>query len=88
MVHEIPPSVCKLTPSHVYALNKGAVITQPMNISQHDYQALKYKAGDVIELTTDEAQTPYLSCRILDIESVKIDSESSVKVRVTLEKAD
>lgn len=88
MVHEIPPSVCKLTLSHVYALNEGAVITQPFNISQQEFQSLKYKPGDVIGIATEEEPTHTLSCRILDIESIRIESESTVKIRVTLEKAD
>lgn len=88
MVHEIPPSVCKLTLSHVYALNEGAVITQPLNISQQEFQSLKYNPGDVIEITTEEEPAHTLSCRILDIESIRVESESTVKIRVTLEKAD
>lgn len=86
MVHEIPPDVGRLTLSHVYALNQGAVITQPLTISQQDYQTLRYKPGDIIEITTDEGQSKMLSCRILDIESIRIASENAVKVRVTLEK--
>ncbi len=88
MVHEIPPSVCKLTLSHVYALNEGAVITQPLNISRQEFESLRYKPGDVIEIATEEEPTHTLRCRILDIKSIRIESESTVKVRVTLEKAD
>jgi hypothetical protein len=47
---------------------------------------MKFKPGDVIEMTTEDETVTRLRCRILDIESVKVAS-GNVKIRLTLNKA-
>lgn len=87
MVHEIPPSSGRLTRTHIHALNKGAVVTQTLNLSQQEYQSIRYKAGDIIEMETEDETIHKFRCRILDIESIKVISEPQINLRITLEKA-
>jgi len=84
MHHEISPESGRLTKTHVHTLNKGAVITQGLSLNPD----IRYKPGDVVQLETEDEQVQSLLCRILDIESVKSQTEANVLVRVTLEKAD
>ena len=86
MIHDISSSSGRLTHSHVHALNKGAVITQSLIFSQHDYQSIKYKPGDLIQLETEDENIHQFRCRILDIEAVKNSAEAKVILRFTLEK--
>jgi hypothetical protein len=86
MVHEIPHSLGRLTKSHVYALNNGAVITQGLNATQSDLDNLKFKPGDIVELATEDDQVHTFSCRILDIELVRTDA-GHVIIRLTLRKS-
>jgi hypothetical protein len=87
MVHLIPPASGKLTRTHVHALNKGAVVTQTLNLTQQEYRSIRYKAGDIIELETEDETIHKFRCRILDIESIKVVSEPQVNLRITLERA-
>jgi hypothetical protein len=84
MHYEISPESGTLTKTHVHTLSKGAVITQGLSLNPD----IKYKPGDIIQLDTEDEQVRSLLCRILDIESVKSQTEAHVMVRVTLEKAD
>ena len=84
MHHEISPKSGRLTKTHVHTLNKGAVITQGLSLDPD----VRYKPGDVIQLETEDEHIRSLLCRILDIESVKSQTEANVLMRVTLEKAD
>jgi hypothetical protein len=86
MVHEIPHSLGRLTKSHVYALNNGAVITQGLETTQSELDNLKFKPGDTVELATEDDQAHTFSCRILDIESVRAEA-GNVKIRLTLRKS-
>jgi hypothetical protein len=84
MHHEISPASGRLTKTHVHTLNKGAVITQGLSLNPD----IRYRPGDIIRLATEDDQVSSFLCRILDIESVKSQTEANVLVRVTLEKAD
>jgi hypothetical protein len=83
MHHEISPASGRLTKTHVHTLNKGAVITQGLSLNPD----IRYRPGDIIQLETEDDQVSSFLCRILDIESVKSQTEANVLVRVTLEKA-
>jgi hypothetical protein len=83
MLHEISPASGRLTKTHVHTLNKGAVITQGLSLNPD----IRYRPGDIIRLATEDDQVSSFLCRILDIESVKSQTEANVLVRVTLEKA-
>lgn len=82
--HEISPESGRLTKTHVHVLSKGAVITQGLSLNPQD----QYKPGDIIQLDTEDEHVRSLSCRILDIESIKTQTESNVSVRLTLERAE
>ena len=84
MQHEISPKSGRLTKTHVHTLNKGAVITQGLSLNPD----VRYKPGDIIQLETEDEEIRLFHCRILDIESIKSQTEPNVLMRVTLEKAD
>jgi hypothetical protein len=84
MHHEISPESGRLTKTHVHTLSKGAVITQGLSLNPD----IRYKPGDIIHLDTEDEEVRSFQCRILDIESVKSQSEANVLMRLTLEKAD
>lgn len=73
----------RITPSHVYALGQGAVITTPLLLSQEQFLSFTLKPGDQIDVHGAQL-TNAVRCRILDIESVNAEPEY-VLVRLTLE---
>lgn len=75
----------RITTSHIYALNNGAMITTPLLLNPNQLAKLALKPGDEIEMESPELDQAHIRCRILDIESVNAESDN-VYIRLTLEK--
>jgi hypothetical protein len=76
----------RITRSHLYALNNGAVITTPIILTDTLHLNFSLKPGDEIDMQTPDPDHRFIRCRILDIESIHAEPDNSY-IRLTLEKA-